>query len=90
LPPKECAGENYARCQSIQSESLLAPADFSRRSKSSEFSEAFAAGAEMTNPGIKVRDGNLMASQALQKLRVRTADSIWIRESLCQLFIEEL
>ena len=43
----------------------------------------------MINPWIKVGDGNLMASQALQKLRVRTADSIRIRESLCQLFIEE-
>ena len=44
----------------------------------------------MIDPWINFRNRNLMTRQALQKLRVRTADSIRVRESFCQLSIEEL
>lgn len=44
----------------------------------------------MIDPWINLRNRNLMASQALQELRVRTTDPIRVRESFCQLSIEEL
>ena len=43
----------------------------------------------MIGPWIKFRNRDLMARQALQKLRVRAADTLRIRESFCQLSIEE-
>ena len=43
----------------------------------------------MIDPRIKFRNRDLMARQALQKLRVGTADSIRVRESFCQLSTEE-
>ena len=44
----------------------------------------------MIDPWINLSNRNLMTSQALQELRVRTADPIRVRESFCQLSIEEL
>ncbi len=44
----------------------------------------------MIDPWINLRNRNLMTSQALQKLRVRTTDPIRVRESFRQLSIEEL
>ena len=44
----------------------------------------------MIDPRINLRYRDLMACHAFQKLRVRTAGSIWVRESFCQLSIEEL
>ena len=43
----------------------------------------------MIGPQIKFRNRDLMARQALQELRVRAADTLRIRESFCQLSIEE-
>lgn len=44
----------------------------------------------MIEPRIKFRNRHLMARQALEKLRVGTADPIQVRESFYQLSIEEL
>jgi hypothetical protein len=89
LPPQEsCAGENYARCSSVQNDSLPAPRT-GNHFKPIELSKTFAAGPEMIGPRIKFRNRDLMARQALQKLRVRAADTLRIRESFCQLSIEE-
>ncbi len=44
----------------------------------------------MIDPRINFRNRDLTARHALQKLRVGTADSIRVRESFCQLSIEEL
>ncbi len=44
----------------------------------------------MIDPRINFRNRDLMVRQAVQKLRVRTADSIRIREPLCQLSIEDV
>ena len=44
----------------------------------------------MINPRINFRNRDLMACHALQKPRVRTAGSIWVREFFCQFSIEEL
>jgi hypothetical protein len=44
----------------------------------------------MIDPRINLRNRDLMACHALQKLRARTAGSIWVWESFCQLSIEEL
>ena len=43
----------------------------------------------MIGPRIKFRNRDLMARQALQKLRVGAADTLRIREPFCQLSIEE-
>ena len=44
----------------------------------------------MIDPWINLSNRNLMTSQTLQELRVGTTDSTRIRESFCQLSIEEL
>ena len=44
----------------------------------------------MIDPRINFRNRDLMARQALQNLRVGTADSIRVRESFCQLPVEEV
>ena len=44
----------------------------------------------MIDPRVNLRNRDLMACHAFQKLLVRAASSIWIWESFCQLSIEEL
>jgi len=44
----------------------------------------------MIDPWINLRNRNLMTSQALQELRVRTTDPIRVRKSFYQLSTEEL
>ena len=44
----------------------------------------------MINPQVNFRNRDLMARHALQKLQVGTTDSIRVRESFCQLSMEEL
>jgi len=55
-----------------------------------ELGKALAAGTEMIYPRINFRNRDLMPCHALQKIGVRTARSIWVRESFRQLSIEEL
>lgn len=81
-PEKSHTGENNARRSSIQNDSLSSPRT-GIRFKPIELSKTFATRAEMIDPRINFRNRDLMACYPFQKLRVRTAGSIWVRESLC-------
>jgi hypothetical protein len=88
LPPEEsCTGQKNGRCSTIQNESFLPHPR--RQPKPIEVRKTFTAGTEMIDPRINFWNRDLMARQALQNLRVRTADSIRVGESFCQLSIEE-
>jgi hypothetical protein len=67
LPEDARTGENNARYSTVQNESLPPPrpeSDF----KPIEIPKTVAAGAEMIDPWINLRNRNLMARHALQKL----------------------
>jgi hypothetical protein len=81
-PEKSHTGENNARRSSIQNDSLLSPRT-GIRFKPIELSKTFATRAEMIDPRVNFGNRDLMACHACQKLRVRTAGSIWVRESFC-------
>jgi hypothetical protein len=87
LPPEESgAGKNNTGYGTIHNESL-APGP-SGPSMPIEIRKTLAAGPKMIDPRVNFSNRDLMARQALQNLRVRTADPIRVRESFCQLSIE--